>query len=204
MVIVCVVRSGVELGNLSCAEEIGAEADRRTVKTVRIRFFLKSRSSVMNQVLVGVKCGPQCVPMVLPHFKTRRGREPYWRTTQGCNEQCKTRKIASLATYSAVSSTLKQTLRLLLADERRGEIHVEGVQAVGGGVFAFNPGRVAVCVWEARVVASSCEAGKGVLECILREVGAWCCGRSAFGAYIVPVFFAVRYGPNLCTRVALA
>lgn len=30
------VRSGVEMGNLSCAEENRAEAERRTVETVRI------------------------------------------------------------------------------------------------------------------------------------------------------------------------
>ena len=147
----CVVRSGVELGNLSCAEENRAEADRRTVKSVRIRSYLKSRFSVVSRNLVGVKCEPQCVPMVLPPCKTRRGRKPCWRITEGCNKQCKTCEIASLTTYSAVSSTLKQTLRLLLADGRRGEIHVGGVREVGGGVFAFNPGRVAVCVWEARV-----------------------------------------------------
>lgn len=73
----------------------------------------------------------------------------------------------TLATYSAVSSTLKQTLRLLLANERRGEIHVGGVQVEGGGVFAVNPrARRNPCVG-ACLVASNCETGEGVVVCIL-------------------------------------
>jgi hypothetical protein len=73
-----------------------------------------------------------------------------------------------LATYSAVSSTLKQTLRLLLANGRRGVIHVGGVQVVEGGVFAFNPrARRSPCVGGVCVVASSRKAEKGALVCIL-------------------------------------
>ncbi|KAJ4988231.1 hypothetical protein SVAN01_06327 [Stagonosporopsis vannaccii] len=72
-----------------------------------------------------------------------RHRSRLW-TTEHATEQ----RRFFLATHSAVSSKLEHTFCLLLADERRGEIHGVGVQKVRGGVFALNPGaRVRVGGW---------------------------------------------------------
>ncbi|KAF2625346.1 hypothetical protein BU25DRAFT_119594 [Macroventuria anomochaeta] len=88
------------------------------------------------------------------------------------NEQQNARKKIIVTTHSAVSSKLKQTLYLLLARGRRGEIHSVGTAVVGGGVFGLKPQARCVRVWAREVVASSRRAaGKGVVWYFMR-VGA--------------------------------
>lgn len=82
--------------------------------------------------------------------------------------------LSILATHSAVSSKLKQTSYLLLADGRRGEIHGVDVQEVGGGVFALNPGAyLCVGAWSgSEQLMNRRERG----TCIFYEGGRRCCG----------------------------
>lgn len=90
------------------------------------------------------------------------------RTASRCKtnkEKPKMRGKKSQATHSAVSAKSKQTLCLLLADGRRGEVHIvgvgAGVEVVGGRVRVFRcAARVKILTVWSRAAAEGKDSSK--------------------------------------------